>query len=91
MKQQSDEIAALPRETLKTLKTMKPYNRNTACIHCYMHPEENQRLKSNIYIDGQKADLKALLVTAARMDQNFHDAFLEAADWLRRDEQNEYE
>jgi hypothetical protein len=70
---------------------MKPYNRNTACIHLYMHPEENQRLKSNIYIDGQNMDLKALLITAARMDQEFHDAFLEAADWLRRDEQKEYE
>jgi hypothetical protein len=56
-----------------------------------MHPEENQRLKSNIYIDGQNMDLKALLITAARMDQSFHDAFLQAADWLRRDEQKEYE
>jgi hypothetical protein len=25
------------------------------------------------------------------MDQSFHDAFLQAADWLRRDEQKEYE
>lgn len=91
MKQQSDEIAALPRETLKTLKTMKPYNRQTACIHLYMHAQENQKLKSNIYIDGQNRDIKALLVTAARMDQNFHDAFLQAADWLKRDEQKEYE
>jgi hypothetical protein len=56
-----------------------------------MHAQENQKLKSNLYIDGQQMDIKALLVTAARMDQNFHDAFLEAADWLRRDEQKEYE
>lgn len=70
---------------------MKPYNRQTACIHLYMHAQENQKLKSNLYIDGQNMDIKALLVTAARMDQNFHDAFLQAADWLRRDEQKEYE
>ena len=79
-----------PLNPLKLLKPMKPYNRNTACIHCYMHPKDNQKLQSNIYVDGQKTDLKALLITAARIDQNFHDAFLEAADWLKRDEANEY-
>lgn len=62
---------------------MTPIKRQTACIHLYMHPEER---KVNIYMDGQKADLEALLVTAARMDDRFHDAFLEGAAWLRRDE-----
>ena len=62
------------------------YKRNTACIHLYMHAEENKKLKSNLYTEGQKMDLHALLISAARMDENFYQALLDSADWLRRDE-----
>ena len=43
------------------------YHRNTACVHLYMNPDENQNFRPNIYIDGEIRDLKAMLVTAARM------------------------
>ena len=43
------------------------YHRNTACVHLYMNPDENQNFRPNIYIDGEIRDLKTMLVTAARM------------------------
>ncbi len=43
------------------------YHRETACVHLYMNPDENQNFRPNIYIDGEIRDLKAMLVTASRM------------------------
>ena len=65
------------------------YNRNTACVHLYMNPDENQHVRPTIYIDGEIRDLKALLVTAARMDDNFYNALFESAQWIMRDELGE--
>lgn len=65
------------------------YNRNTACVHLYMHPDEKQNYRPNIYIDGEICDLKALLVTAARMNDNFYNALFESAQWIMRDELGE--
>lgn len=64
---------------------MKPYN--TACIHLYMHPTESQELKNNLYIDGDIRDLKALLITAARLDENFYQALFESTSWIIRNEE----
>ena len=60
------------------------YNRQTACVHLYMHPETKNAI--NIFVDGKQMDLMALLISAARMDNTFHDAFIQGAEWLRRDE-----
>jgi hypothetical protein len=54
-----------------------------------MNPDENQNFRPNIYIDGGIRDLKALLVTAARMDENFYNALFESAQWIMRDELGE--
>ena len=62
------------------------YHRNTACVHLYMNPDENQNFRPNIYIDGEICDLKALLVTAARMNDNFYNALFDAAQFIIRDE-----
>jgi hypothetical protein len=51
-----------------------------------MNPDENQNFRPNIYIDGEIRDLKALLVTAARMNDNFYNALFESAQWIMRDE-----
>lgn len=65
------------------------YHRNTACVHLYMNPDENQNFHPNIYIDGEIRDLKALLVTAARMDEKFYNALFESTQWIMRDELGE--
>ena len=62
------------------------YHRNTACVHLYMNPDENQNFRPNIYIDGEICDLKALIVTAARMNDNFYNALFESTQWIMRDE-----
>ena len=58
------------------------YHRNTACVHLYMNPDENQNYRPNIYTDGEIRDLEALLITAARIDENFYNALFEAARWI---------
>jgi hypothetical protein len=60
------------------------YKQNTACVHLFVHPEGPNKV--NIFVQGEKGDLMALLITAARMNDTFHDAFLEGAKWLERDE-----
>lgn len=62
------------------------YHRNTACVHLYMNPDENQNYRPNIYIDGEIRDLEALLITAARIDENFYNALFESTQWIMRDE-----
>ena len=65
---------------------MTTFNRNTACVHLYMNPDENQNYRPNIYTDGEIRDLEALLITAARIDENFYNALFEATQWIMRDE-----
>lgn len=62
------------------------YHRNTACVHLYMNPDENQNYRPNIYTDGEIRDLEALLITAARIDENFYNALFESTQWIMRDE-----
>ena len=65
---------------------MTTFHRKTACIHLYMNPDENQNYRPNIYTDGEIRDLEALLITAARIDENFYNALFEATRWIMRDE-----
>ena len=53
----------------------------------YTHPKVKQSV--NIFIDGEIRDLEALLITAARIDDNFYNALFEAARWIMRDESGE--
>ena len=59
----------------------------TACVHLYTHPKVKQSV--NIFIEGEIRDLEALLITAARIDDNFYNALFEAARWIMRDESGE--
>ena len=68
---------------------MTTFNRNTACVHLYMNPDENQNFRPNIFIDGEIKDLKALIITAARMNDNFYNALFESTQWIMRDEAGE--
>lgn len=56
---------------------------STACVHLYTHPSEDQ---VNIYIHGQQFDLTALLISAARINDNFYNALFDATQFIINDE-----
>jgi hypothetical protein len=57
--------------------------KQTACVHLYTHPETNE---CNLYIQGEQFDLTALIVTAARTNDNFYNALFDATQFIIRDE-----
>ena len=52
-------------------------------MHLYTHPEKNE---CNLYIQGEQRDLLALIITAARTNDNFYNALFDAAQFIIRDE-----
>ena len=57
--------------------------KQTACVHLYTHPEKNE---CNLYVQGEQRDLLALIVTAARTNDNFYNPLFDAAQFIIRDE-----
>jgi hypothetical protein len=57
--------------------------KQTACVHLYTHPEKNE---CNLYVQGEQRDLLALIIAAARIDENFYNALFDAAQFIIRDE-----
>jgi hypothetical protein len=56
---------------------------STACVHLYTHPNEDL---VNLYIHGQQFDLTALLISAARINENFYNALFDATQFIINDE-----
>ena len=49
----------------------------------YTHPEKDE---CNLYVQGEQRDLMALIIAAARIDDNFYNALFDAAQFIIRDE-----
>lgn len=70
-----------------THRLSKQKSGKTACIHLYVNPfAKNGKGDCNVYIDGQDFDLQALLITAARINEEFYNALFSAASFIIRDE-----
>ena len=67
------------------MKTKRKFK--TSTIHLYHNPcSKNGKGDCNIFIDGETMELEALLITAARVNENFYNALFSAASFIIRDE-----
>jgi hypothetical protein len=57
--------------------------KQTACVHLYTHPEKQEH---NLCVQGEQRDLMALIIAAARIDENFYNALFDATQFIIRDE-----
>lgn len=60
----------------------KKFNKAVATVHLFVDPQSNN---CNIYTRGHIFDLEALLVTAARLNEDFERALLEAATFISKE------